>query len=300
VTGVQTCALPIYDFGEAGFAAAGRAVEDEAAEAVAGDESGEQTVGRGQVFLSGDLLDRARPHARRQRTRGGRRRRGRRQRRVRGGGRLVAKEVGLLLGVGHVVTWSRQCADCPGMAKVFRRRRRLVSGGGPGVGLVVDGEAFDDGFALGVEADQLDLGAGLAELDHGLVEGVDRAASGGGDRPRGGRGAGGDERRGQARGVERLAVLRDAGHDVAAAVHRHGHHLFSGGDRGGARVESGGFPDGVHGVRGGAGGVLVVGGGVGGPAGGGAAAGGAGVFVRGGAGVFAAAGAGVGLCVFRG
>lgn len=58
-----------------------------------------------------------------------------------------------------------------------RRLASLISvgrGRGGSLGFVVDGEALDDGAALGVEADDFDLGAVLAELDHDLIEGVDR------------------------------------------------------------------------------------------------------------------------------
>lgn len=47
-------------------------------------------------------------------------------------------------------------------------------GRGEVFGFVVDREAFDDGLALRVEADEFDLGTLLAEFDHDLVEGVDR------------------------------------------------------------------------------------------------------------------------------
>ncbi len=60
------------DLGEAGFAAAGRAVEHEAAEAVAGDEARQEVAGLEDVGLARDLRQAARPHASGERLMGGR------------------------------------------------------------------------------------------------------------------------------------------------------------------------------------------------------------------------------------
>lgn len=62
-----------------------------------------------------------------------------------------------------------------------------MSGGLRRLGFVVDSEALDDGAALGVEADEFDLGAELTEFEDDLVERVNeqRARSeelGAGDR----------------------------------------------------------------------------------------------------------------------
>ena len=52
---------------EGGLAAAGRAEEDDVREAVRLDHAAEELAGPEDVRLSGDFLERARPHARRER-----------------------------------------------------------------------------------------------------------------------------------------------------------------------------------------------------------------------------------------
>ena len=58
---------PGDDLGERGFAAAGRAVEDDAAEAVGLDRAAQQLAGAEDVFLADDFLQRLRTHPRRER-----------------------------------------------------------------------------------------------------------------------------------------------------------------------------------------------------------------------------------------
>ena len=55
------------DLREGGLAAAGRAEEDDVREAVRLDDAAEELAGPEDVRLPGDLLERARPHARRER-----------------------------------------------------------------------------------------------------------------------------------------------------------------------------------------------------------------------------------------
>ena len=55
------------DLREGGLAAAGRTEEDDVREAVRLDDAAEELAGPEDVRLSGDFLERARPHARRQR-----------------------------------------------------------------------------------------------------------------------------------------------------------------------------------------------------------------------------------------